>query len=447
MITYGECKKPDTLIGELILKADKTDLEAIFFTARADSKCISQSIKLCARVAKSTPEVKLQAFIWTDALKKEVEAEGFFFGSKILGIDERFFKSGVYAPKGAIGKGFVLGEYLEKGCLTKWSEIEIKAAKKKPLAPVLKSFTSKMYSDVYDLCERAGAFSKTLAIENRVGDRNHLYLWALMNLGLPFGQAFEYAFLNALTVEDEERESLLSDIKMNDRYSSLKDMRIGEFEIGWGAYDPERKLNEKEKASVPVLDIYVPTEQDDLLVSLFYKSKETGFPIISLMLQGDAGSGKTTLQRRIARDLQLPYAEFTCAAETDKYDVDKILIPTVDKDGNLKHKYQPSSIIEAFYKGWVVGINEINMVKRPGVLTVLNPIFEPNGIYTVQGHVYRRHKDFLVIASCNQDDYEGAVTMNQAVKNRFMVTAMMNKLSKESMKARIEAQVGLKFSA
>ena len=56
--------------------------------------------------------------------------------------------------------------------------------------------------------------------------------------------------------------------------------------------------------------------------------------ISTILLEGDAGSGKTQLAKALSANFGLPYTKVTCSADMDKSDVLGAILPVLpEKDG------------------------------------------------------------------------------------------------------------------
>ena len=51
--------------------------------------------------------------------------------------------------------------------------------------------------------------------------------------------------------------------------------------------------------------------------------------IFTILLEGDAGSGKTQLAKALSADFGLPYTKVTCFADMDKSDVLGAILPVL----------------------------------------------------------------------------------------------------------------------
>ena len=71
-----------------------------------------------------------------------------------------------------------------------------------------------------------------------------------------------------------------------------------------------------------------------------------------ILLEGDAGSGKTQLAKALSADFGLPYTKVTCFADMDKSDVLGAILPVLpEQDGqqsSMEYQYYPSEIVRAY---------------------------------------------------------------------------------------------------
>ena len=73
--------------------------------------------------------------------------------------------------------------------------------------------------------------------------------------------------------------------------------------------------------------------------------------ISTILLEGDAGSGKTQLAKALSADFKLPYTKVTCFADMDKSDVLGSILPVFsdkDKSNKIEYRYYPSEIVRAY---------------------------------------------------------------------------------------------------
>jgi MoxR-like ATPase len=140
---------------------------------------------------------------------------------------------------------------------------------------------------------------------------------------------------------------------------------------------------------------------------------------IPVMLVGPAGSGKTTIARQIAEDLDLPHYIESCNPQMTKWD----LMGFVGPNGN----YVPGIIRDAFEHGGIVLLDEMD-ASNPALLVSINNIAACSVGETVNfpdGTSIPKHEDFILIAGCNtfgdgaSEQYVGREVLDAATLDRF----------------------------
>ncbi|MGM0239648.1 AAA family ATPase [Enterococcus sp. AZ103] len=199
--------------------------------------------------------------------------------------------------------------------------------------------------------------------------------------------------------------------------------------------------------------------------------------INNILLEGDAGSGKTQLARALSADLQLPYTKVTCFADMDKTDVFGALLPVVSSDDELDHelleavyqtetlsevlrlvaqhysisqdqakvrlaqlierltddenirpvqyKFYPSEIVRAMEKGYLLEIQEPTVIRDASVLVALNSALESNGLLNLPTGMISRHDDCVVVITTNRN-YQGNRPLNESLRDRVQHAEKMD---------------------
>ncbi|MFB8466492.1 AAA family ATPase [Enterococcus thailandicus] len=219
--------------------------------------------------------------------------------------------------------------------------------------------------------------------------------------------------------------------------------------------------------------------------------------IMNILLEGDAGSGKTQLAKALSADLQLPYTKVTCFADMDKSDVFGALLPvveSVDADSQelleaisqtesfdavlrlvqshyqldvlsareklaefvqqieaksettpIHYKYYPSEIVRAMEKGYLLEIQEPTVIRDASVLVALNSALEPNGMLNLPTGIVRRHPDCVVVITTNRN-YQGNRPLNESLRDRMQHAEKMDLPSLEVMVERAVGKTGIQES-
>ncbi len=98
--------------------------------------------------------------------------------------------------------------------------------------------------------------------------------------------------------------------------------------------------------------------------------------------------------------------------------------------------YSSSNLITALKNGYVVEIQEVVSIQKPGVLVSLNSLLEKSGsIHLLTGERITRHPEAVVVMTTNVD-YVGLEAINQSVLDRMDLIVDFSKKADSAPKGR-----------
>ncbi len=169
--------------------------------------------------------------------------------------------------------------------------------------------------------------------------------------------------------------------------------------------------------------------------------------ISTILLEGDAGSGKTQLAKALSADFGLPYTKVTCFADMDKSDVLGAILPVLPEKGgqgsNVEYQYYPSEIVRAYENGWLLEIQEPTVIRDAAVLMALNSALEPEGSINLPTRIVRRHSDFIAVITTDRG-YNGCRPLNEALRDRVQHSEKMDLPPIEVMMERAMEKTGFR---
>ena len=115
------------------------------------------------------------------------------------------------------------------------------------------------------------------------------------------------------------------------------------------------------------------------------------------------------------------------------------LVSNLPSGDGVKYMYYKSPLVKAIENGWMIEIQEFNVVKEAAMFASLNNVFdkEGNGILeTPYGQVHR-HPDFRAVYTANPN-YAGCRDPHQSVIARSDMVVTMNNPAQKVMKERIK---------
>ncbi|REK75598.1 AAA family ATPase [Paenibacillus paeoniae] len=263
---------------------------------------------------------------------------------------------------------------------------------------------------------------------------------------------------------------------------------------------PERQLSEAEQQLVWKKPISHKESHEERRVSNEIKRNwnRGEMRIANILLEGDAGSGKTQLAKALSANFGLPYTKVTCFADMDKSDIIGAILPVIsterlekleladqaalkalygsdrfqgateivrdalgiteeqaalkmkqllrlaseNSDGEaVEYRFYPSEIVRAYQNGYLLEIQEPNVIRDAAVLMALNSALELDGSINLPTEMIRRHPDFIAVITANRS-YTGARPLNEALRDRVQHSEKMDLPTKEMMMERAMSKTG-----
>src|SRR5690554_5535465 len=208
-----------------------------------------------------------------------------------------------------------------------------------------------------------------------------------------------------------------------------------------------RQLSEEEKSLVwQKPPSHIESEAEKRIYQEVVRNWNRGeMKISTILLEGDAGSGKTQIAKALSADFNLPYTKVTCFADMDKSDVLGAILPVLsEEDGHsdkIEYRYYPSEIVRAYENGWLLEIQEPTVIRDAAVLMALNSALEPDGSLNLPTRIAHRHPDFIAVITTNRG-YNGYRPLNEALRDRVQHAEKMDLPPKEVMMERAKAKTG-----
>ena len=209
---------------------------------------------------------------------------------------------------------------------------------------------------------------------------------------------------------------------------------------------PARQLTEEEQSLVwQKPPSHIESEAEKRIYQEVVRNWNRGeMKISTILLEGDAGSGKTQLAKALSADFNLPYTKVTCFADMDKSDVLGSILPVLsekDKSDTIEYHYYPSEIVRAYENGWLLEIQEPTVIRDAAVLMALNSALEPDGSLNLPTRIAHRHPDFIAVITTNRG-YNGYRPLNEALRDRVQHAEKLDLPPKAVMMERAKAKTG-----
>lgn len=144
---------------------------------------------------------------------------------------------------------------------------------------------------------------------------------------------------------------------------------------------------------------------------------------LPILLVGETGTGKTSLVRELAEEVDRPYSRFSITGETT---VDDFVGKYILRGGETV--WQDGALLTAIKGGHYLVVDEINAA-LPEILFVLHSLLDDDKFVVIpqkDNSIVKPHKNFRFFATMNPvDEYAGTKELNKAFMSRFAMVLLV----------------------
>lgn len=203
-----------------------------------------------------------------------------------------------------------------------------------------------------------------------------------------------------------------------------------EISFKFGGLDITVLNQENEYVPDPTPDILVPKDQEQAIALAVTQN-------LPIMLQGEAGTGKTSIARLLAYKRKQGYTRINMTGYATP---DELIGSKSVKDGKTYYEY--GVLTQAMIEGHICVLDELNATP-PDCLFILHGLLDDDRRITLpNGEIIRPHEDFRFFATMNPD-YEGTKSLNRALLDRFPIILIMKTLDAIKEQKLIAERVGI----
>lgn len=215
---------------------------------------------------------------------------------------------------------------------------------------------------------------------------------------------------------DEDEAKKLIDLML---YYNLHPDTISEVISSWWTISWPEDM----KSEIPTIDKFVTEVNGKVNYNYVdYQSKASIANIIETVLSGDAirfigdkSAGKDTVVRLIATILRAPHHNIECSGT--KTEEDLVGRDTV-KDGNVE--FEERRLCKYVRNGGILECGEMNLLRANVAAGVFNDLAEySTKTLEINGETVNANKNFVLIATQNDNDEEGANNQHGGLDTRF----------------------------